>query len=708
MRKLALAAALFLMTRSASAQEITARALLAFERYDTNRSSTSGFRQTYDLRLDRAITDTARFRIFFRGDDFRGSNNGAFSSGKTGSRQLQPGAEASIDNGTLSFLGRTEMFDTRSESNRQEFKRQLERSSANLLWSPVGLPTLRLLGQRSRTNDTASKTELTDDSAIASLNYEWRGLSGTAEEHFSRSVDPRAGYDRRSTYHNATLAYAIAPFGGRLSVIADVSAQLMNLDETAAQGSSASVPTPVLISRALVSIDETPLDSRDQPPAPNPALTDNDLNRSAGVSLGPDAASFQNITLDVGHIDRLDEVRVLVRDEIGNPLRNGGGPVTFDVYTSQDGDVWTAVESSTSFNAALSLYAVEFRQISGRWLKIVNFGVNSEATFVSEVQANYHTTLRPGEHRRGNQTGYSGNATIVYRPWKPLLLSYTGLYSSIRQQLDNTPETSTSDLEHLASVEYTIGKSWAIRGQLLERDVRNFARTGDGAHGVTAFLDYTPTQKLRVTLEAGNQRQVLEGTSFTLETRAIHTTAYFLRSFYVGIDAGTQTQTISSDHSVARQQFINLTGNVQLWPTVRMQLNGTMQRARSESTDPAVQLLGPARDNRVSADVIWRPGRPLVVSVRTGWVSGLELSGITHRYHVEWFPFGGGTVSLATSYDQDIDPALNRKARRMVFNPRWLMNRHVALDLNYTSVKTTFDTFSNDQRALFATLTLSR
>ncbi|HSP35268.1 MAG TPA: hypothetical protein VLU46_13205, partial [Thermoanaerobaculia bacterium] len=142
--------------------------------------------------------------------------------------------------------------------------------------------------------------------------------------------------------------------------------------------------------------------------------------------------------------------------------------------------------------------------------------------------------------------------------------------------------------------------------------------------------------------------------------------------------------------------------------TVRMQFNGTMQRAESQSTNPATQLLGPSRDNRISNDIIWRPGRQLALSVRSGWVSGAELSGFTQRYHVEWFPFGDGTVSLGGSYDEDIDPTLNRRATRAVFNPRWLMNRWVTVDLNYTSVKSQFDSSSNYQRTLFATLTLSR
>jgi hypothetical protein len=96
------------------------------------------------------------------------------------------------------------------------------------------------------------------------------------------------------------------------------------------------------------------------------------------------------------------------------------------------------------------------------------------------------------------------------------------------------------------------------------------------------------------------------------------------------------------------------------------------------------------------------------LSTRYGWLSSEALSGFTQRYHVEWRPFGDGTVALAGAFDDDIDPVMNRRARRMIFNPRWLMNRWTILDINYTSVSTTLPNGSLRQRTLFATLTLTK
>ena len=133
-----------------------------------------------------------------------------------------------------------------------------------------------------------------------------------------------------------------------------------------------------------------------------------------------------------------------------------------------------------------------------------------------------------------------------------------------------------------------------------------------------------------------------------------------------------------------------------------------MQKNEAAGSSAATQLLGPSRDNRVYADFIWRPGPQLTASTRLGWLSSDALSGFTQRYHAEWRPFADGTVALAGSFDQDIDPVLGRRARRVIINPRWLMNRWTIIDVNYTSVSTTFSNASLRQRTLFATLTLTK
>jgi hypothetical protein len=706
MRRMAIVVALVFAAPFAAGNDFSTRARIGYEFFDVNGSSRDGLRQTYDLRLDRALTGTSSFRIFFRGDDFRGSATTRSISETMEFRQIQPGAELMINTPRLLAQARGEYVHSQSQSGRLESGRSIERAIGSLTWTPDSLPIVRVLGQRNRTKDDAAELALTDDTALVSLLHEWRGIHATAGEHYARSADPRIGYDRTSLLHNLGLGYNNTFLAGRLIVSTDASTQRMRLEETGVGGRPSSVPTPVPIARTLVAIDETPLDSSDITPVLNPALNDGDINSSAGVSLGPDAASFQNLILDISRVDRVDEVRVIVRDDAGNLLRNGGGAISWDAYTSADGRLWTPLLSSTAFDSALSLYSITFAQTPARWVKVVNFGVHVEPVFVTEMAAYFHTTIEAGETRKGSQASWTGTAAVTYQPVKRLTLFYTGLMSSVRQELAG-PLLSTTDVEHFGTAQY----DWrlvSLRGQYKKRDITNRSRGDDAASGLTAFLDFNPTKQLRISLEAGSEDQVLDGTSFTLDTRLINVSAFVIRSVQVTMQAGTQTQEMAIDGTVAHRRFASLSSNVQLSPSVRMLVQGTLQRTQSDSDDPAVLLLGPQRDDRVSADVIWRPGRKLSLSTRVGWFSGQAFSGTTYRYHAEWYPFGEGTVSLAASHDEDIDPILNRRATRTVFNPRWAMNRYAAVDINYTAVTSELETMSNRQRSLLATLTLRR
>jgi len=706
----ALPFAVFLMIGvAARGEDLSGRALLSYESRESERVSTDGFRQQYDLRLSKAFTTTSLVRLFCRIDDFRGTNDYTTFSQNSRSRQIQPVAELILNTDTLQMMARSEWLNLQSKFGDNSSTRTIQRSLGQMTWQPDNLPVLHILGARNATRDDNARIDLTDDNALASLQYHWRGLQATAEERYFHSTDPAAGYDRKTTAHTAGLTWASTHLGGRLSVTAAGDMQLMTLAESAVGGTTSSIPTPLAISRALWSVDDTPLDGRDHPPVSYPGLIDSNLNTSTGLSLGPDGLSFQNLVIDLARVDRADEIRIVVRDPAGNPLQHGGGAVTWDLYTSDDGQLWRAVTSAqTTFNAPLSLYAVTFDLTTGRWFKVVNFGVNADQTFIAEIQAYYHTTVTPGKSRNGTQNTWTGTTTFTYQPIKTLLIGYAGTYSALHERFGTLPRNNTSDIEHLGSIQYDLPRHFTLRGQMLRRTAQTYTGRGDDLTNLSTFVDYTPTRQLKVTLEAGQQDEAVQDSKFRLDTRALHVTAFVIRSVTLTSDVGMQTQTIANGAGTADRRFFNITGNLQLAPSLRMLLNGTLQRTSTDSTDPAVQLLGAQRDDRVSSELIWRSGRQLTLGARYGWAAGQLVSGFTQRYHVDWYPFGDGTLSLGGAFDQDIDPTVNRRARRLIFNPRWLMNRWVMLDLNYTSVSTSFATTSLRQRTLYATVTLTK
>jgi hypothetical protein len=133
-----------------------------------------------------------------------------------------------------------------------------------------------------------------------------------------------------------------------------------------------------------------------------------------------------------------------------------------------------------------------------------------------------------------------------------------------------------------------------------------------------------------------------------------------------------------------------------------------LQQVDEARDDPSTALLGAAHDNRISGELTWRPGEQLTLGLRLGWNEGAATSGLTQKYHVEWYPFGDGTISIGGTYDEDIDPVFDRTSKRAVFNPRWIINRVASIDLNYTRVTYRSQSRDQEQKTVFAMLTLRK
>ncbi|HEX2835260.1 MAG TPA: hypothetical protein VHW00_19760 [Thermoanaerobaculia bacterium] len=709
MRELALFALLLLLAASAGAQSVSGRALLTFEQNDSGEQASTGLRQSYDLGLQGYLTNTSLVRLFFHGDDFRGTTEVGASTRDSGVRVLQPSGELAVNADTFRMQLRGDFYDTAYDNDGFSAKSTLERSLAMLMWQPVTSTMLAVNAQRNVTRDELSDLDVLDEIANGSASYSWRGLQLNGSERFTHSTE--GSIDRQTLSHQASFEYGATQLDGKLSVAANGLASFTNIDETPLDRNASSVPIPVAISRALYGVDDTPLDNRDHPLSPYPMLIDGGLSTSAGVSLSPTSPSFQNLALDLGRIERLDEIRVVVRDRSGNPLRNGGGPVSWDAYVSDDGLQWTLLPlSQTNFNRSFSRYEITFDQLFSRWFKVVSFGVNADETLVTEVQGVYHAVVEPGEARNGADTLYTGGATVVVKPVKRLTVTYNGNYNALRHEEDALQPSDSKYIEHLGSVELQLLRMLLVRGEYARRDTSTTIRGGrdDDSTSYTGIVEFAPTRQLRVIGEVGRQNLLFDAQALSLDTRAIRLDAAILRSLTLLLTVGQQTQTFDADGRKSVRDYIDLTSNARLTTTLRLLLLASLQNVSSNELDPAVQLLGARHDNRASAEFVWQPGRPLTLGARVGWVSGAELSGFTHRLRLEWYPFAAGTLMLGGSFDQDIDPVLDRRSTRATLTPRWLINSWAALDLNYTMVTLTAGDATRRQRSLYATLTLTR
>lgn len=709
MRAIVVIAVLLVLTATVSAQSVTGRALYTFEQVKTDSQSSNGLRQSYDLGLQGWLTTTSLVRLLFHGDDFRGTTEIGASSRDSQLRVLQPTGELAMHTDTFRMQLRADLYDTKSNNDGYHRGSTLERSLAAFSYQPVTSTLLTLNAQRNVTRDDFVDVDVLDEIATGMASYSWRGLQVTGMERYTHSTE--SSIDRQTLAHQASFDYGTTRFNGKLNIAANGMASLTSIDETPITNEASSVPIPVAISRALYGVDDTPLDDRDHPLSSYPMLIDGGLSTSAGIELSPTAPSFQNIALDLGRIERLDEIRIVVRDRNGNPLRNGGGPVTWDAYVSEDGQQWTLLSTAQSnFNRTFSRYDVTFEQRFSRWFKIVSFGVNAEDTFVTEVQGVYHADVAPGQDRSGTDKLYTGGATVSVKPVKRVTVTYNGNYNSLRHDEGDLAGTQSTYLEHLGMLEFQVLRSLLLRGEYARRDTTTTIRGAreDDSTSYTGFVEFAPTRQLRITGEVGRQNLVLDAQSLDLDTRALRIDAAFLRSLTLLLTVGQQTQTFTADGRESVRDYVDLTANARLTTTLRVLFLATLQNVETTDDNEDLGLLGARRDNRASAEFIWQPGRPLTLGVRAGWVSGAQLSGFTHRLRVEWYPFAGGSLMFGGSFDQDIDPVLDRRSTRTVLTPRWLINSWAAFDLNFTSVTLSAGDASRRQRSLYATLTLTR
>lgn len=713
-----------LLAGTALGGDLSSRALLTYRDYDTEGLASDGFNQIYDLRLERQFTDPFRLRLSLRAEKSDlGTNLGLGRVGRDFS-QYQPGAEMLYALPQFQLQGNYDLIDTNSSvANGPSNERRVERAFGLGSWRPQRLPGLSFQVERRGVEDVLAEIDRTETLLQGTMDYTWKGLSLSAIRRDRRLDDGGIGFARRSRENQGLLGYEGRFFDGRVSASINGLFSATQLDERAGN-EPVSVLTPVVIAHAYHAVDDTPLED-DAQPREVPALVDGNIDRGAGISLGPDGAFYQNFSLDVGRFVTLDTFRVHVRDAEGKlvPL---GGLITWDVYVSTDGARWTSVSVGVSgaFVPALSYYEVRFTATPSRYFKLVNFQTNSVATEVTEVQAFSRTEFAAGEMRRTDVRLGSGNATLTVQPMRQVTLTYYGLFNGL-EQTSPALDLENRSYEQVASAQLDPTHVLGLTVRYQKRDVTQTGLVFDQAYEAwSGILDLRWLATLQQTLEATRSREDNTGRRIASDGVTLHTYTRFYPSLDLRLDLGLAQETYSGllagvlplGQNVDRR-YLNGVGRAQLIEGLTLTLTATVQRAVYENgftppdgsgdlLPPEGIALPPERDDRWSAELFYRPGSRLGLSARIGRATAGTLKGMLQRYHVDWYPFAGGALALGGTYDQDVDSIANRQARRLTFTPVWTINRRTILNLNYTRL-TAVANRSTTARSFYATLTLT-
>lgn len=680
-----------LTARTASAQQdLTGRAIVSYQTLEADVLRTDGFHQTYDLRLERAVSEAFRFRLSFRGEGNDGSTRLDDSAAQNQKyRQYQPGAEVLWTFANVQIQGNYDDYRTDSSTGDLADERQQRRIVGRMTWAPEKLPALTIYGEQRALRDDMARIDQKENTAFEALDFTWKGLTLGQNLRYLTLDDGGADFARKSTDLQGLARYDSTFFGGKAAVSANVLVGATRLDERASSGQPVRVPIRVLVGRALYAHDDTPQDGRDKPLQDLGALIDGDFLKPAGVSLGPDGTSYQNIAADMGRFIPLDEFRVYVRDVSGAPVKTPG-MVRFDAYRSDDGLTWIPVAggSRTSFDPARSAYLVAFASTNVRYLKVVSFGTNILDTQVTEIEVYQLQTFGAGEVKRTDIRLGSGSATVSGKPTEWLTLGYYGLFNTNTQTSTTRPELTTKDSDQIASLQVDPVKTVNLLARYERRISTQTDGFGQSLDAITATAHWAPLKTIDVTAEYQRSEQDLAGRTSTSNAYHGHVYLKLLKSLDLSLDAGAAREVQSSDNHPASHVSFTGVSYAQLTDDLKLTVNVSYSKTSYEGGTPeeiGTGLLLPAsHDTRYWSELYFRPGPQLALTARFGYASSDLYSGPTQGYRIEWYPFGSGSVSIGTIYEEDIDSISNRRFRRVQLLPRWVLNKNMTLDLNYT------------------------
>jgi hypothetical protein len=556
----------------AAASDFTLNGSAAYDQRQYDDSSRDGIEQRLTLGWRRTFFTPISFRLLFRTEDFRGTEENGSVAADSHTRTMQPIAELSYVVGGFTAGARHDTILSRAQLDGQSSKRTTERTAVSAGWTRARFPTFNLTGQRHRVDQSSRTVE--DDTAAASVSYGLGNLLVSGISQRGRQLDASAGYERTSQNNGAFLDWRGDLIRNRLSANVSGNASLATYSQRATIEGGTRIPFPVIVSRALVAVDDTPEDSRDHPPVSNSALIDGSLNIASGVSLGPDAVSYQNLVLDLGRTETLDEIRLIVRDERGDPVKRVG-LISFDVYTSIDGQLWTPLTGpATRWDAAVSYYEIAFSEARSRWFKVVTFGVNPEPTLLTEIQAFYHRALAQGQDRETSQKLYGGQVALTATPTSRLTLHYGGDYHGTTVEDTASIARTQTELRHDLGAEVRFGRGMTVGAAVSERAAEATTLPDESDRSYNAFFRGVPSRRFDFMLDFTRRDSERSFDAYTMDTIALHSKIRVLKALTFSVDAGQDSITARDVTGTdSARQYLDLRTEAQLYPSMRVSLH---------------------------------------------------------------------------------------------------------------------------------------
>ena len=657
--------------------------MLSWQDFETDQQTASDFDQIYNIDWIKSVSEPTSYHLWLRANDSTGDFTNSQVRTNTDFLQLQLGGEITINSKEFRLLGRYNDISTYFGSTDSR-DRDLETGRLLLGWMPESLPDLTLEAVRQDFFDRPRAEDRTDSRERATLFEDFGAVQASLSLRQTEVDDSGLGSARETEEIQGNLLYADTYWSGRVTASGRLAFNATELDERGTGTEGGGLREPIQILTAASGIDETPANGRDDVLRPTPGLIDGAFV-PIGIALGPTGETFVNVALDLTRTAEVGEVLLYVRDPSGDLVRTGG-PLEWTVYTSLDKLDWVPLTGvAQRFDSGRSLYELTFESVPTRFLKVVSFGLNVVDTELVEVETFEISLIGPGERRRSDLRTTTGVVALNGRITERVQGFWSGRWNRFRRQPEGGEEIRTDDDDHTVGlvIEPTRDTNVTLRYRHTgQTQTDSFDRNFDEWR---LNATYAPRTGLNLTLDAARSEDDAPNREVNTQLLALRGNARLLRAVDIRLDVGESENEVVLENETVTRRFVN--GYSILRLTKGLQATATINRIASDVEEdllPGQDPLSLPSETRWSIELYWRGGAPLALTGRYGQVRSGGFSTDTRTLNVQWTPFQGGNIYLTMAFDENFDSVTRRAFRRLLIAPRWNINRHTTLNLNYT------------------------
>jgi hypothetical protein len=674
---------LFLSIGPSRADDLGGRVILSYHETRSALLVTDEFVQNYDLRYQRMVTPAFQYKFFLRYLDTQGTTKQDNNVTDFRTRSFEPNFDINLNLEPFEFYSSLQYrsLDTRQEPGGDQ-QQTSWRTLNRITWRPENLPTVAI--QMDRKTNEAIGSDTVDTDLLGTVDYTYKVLKFSYRYRFNQFDDRLVDLKKESNENQGQVTYEDKFWKNRLNITANYIVGYRDARETSTGRNPITVSEEVLPLKGLYSLDDTPLDATDRPMADTPALIDKNFLVSSGINIGtPGGVDFQNIGVDLGRSFVADQILVSVANPVGGAVLVGGA-ITWDVYVSRDGIRWTLVIAGTlaAFESSSSRYRISFPQTESQFFKVVTHGVNLVDTRVTEIQLFRQVTFNPGEEKTTTSLSQSGNLAAILRPLEKVTLTYNGYFNIFRDESSDRPSTSNKDWTQGLIAFLEPSPLWNETLQYQKRKQVPGAGQVRDTDSYSASINFFFVRNLFTTFTAAMTEEKVDGeTSTIFRSFTFHNDAILYPNWNASLDLGFSRQEDSTTgqrtdtYKITGSSFAQLTKNLRwsLTPSASWStLTGLIEKTTQEK--------------QVTTEFFYRPNREISATVRWGYLSAEDRSGLTQLYRFDWSPFRDAAIDFTGTYEASRDAVSQQDSDRLSAIARWNINRYSYLEVTYNNI----------------------